>query len=193
MRSPQSSRNRRELSPFSSRSLFGSPIDDFFREMDRNFRDIDRGSLRDRLLEERGSGSLAEFNPSVDIEESDEIFLISADLPGIKRDDIKIDVSGNTLRISGERSREVKEEGYYERSSGRFSRSFSLPEGVDAKKIEASFEDGVLRVALPKTEVKEAQEVKIQSGQPQGLLDRFLHREKTVKAGEQKSQEKGKH
>lgn len=186
MRTPQSSRNRRELSPFTGRAGFLSPFEDFFREMSRDFRDMDRDVFGDRLMQRRDLSSMAEFSPSVDIEENDEIYLITADLPGMKKDDIKIDIHGNALRISGERSREVKEEGYYERSAGRFTRSFTLPEGVDVKKIEANFEDGVLRVALPKTEVKPSQEVKIQSGQSQGILDRFLHREKTVKGSEQK-------
>ena len=110
----------------------------------------------------------------------------------VKKEDLKIDLNGNMLRVSGERKREIKEEGYYERSSGRFSRSFTLPENVDASKIEANFEDGVLRIVLPKTEVKGSQEIKVQSGQPQGLIDRFLHREKTVKT-EEKTKEKEKH
>lgn len=182
MRSLQPSRTRRETAPIGGnmRNLM-SRFDDFFN-------DFDRDMLQPRWPERSGEAP-TEFSPSVDIEENDEMYLVSADLPGIKREDIKIDIQGNNLRISGERRREVKEEGYYERSSGRFTRSFALPDTVDAKRIEANFEDGVLRVVLPKTEVKAAsQEIKIQAGQPQGLIDRFLHRdrEKTVK-GEEKN------
>lgn len=185
MRTP-TQRNRRELSPFSpfsERRDLVSRFNDFFNDWDREFAS---GRGLDRELER------ADFSPSVDVEENDEMFLVSADIPGVKKEDLKIDVHGNTLRLSGERRREVKEEGYYERSSGRFSRTFTLPENVDSSKIEAHFEDGVLRVVLPKTEVKGAQEIKVQSGQPQGLIDRFLHREKTVKSDE-KVKEKEKH
>lgn len=157
------------------------------------FNDFDRDSFFDRSLSRMERDlERVDFSPSVDVEESDDMFLVSADIPGIKKEDVKIDVQGNNLRISGERRREVKEEGYYERSSGKFARTFTLPENIDAKKIEAHFEDGVLRVVLPKTEVKGAQEIKIQSGQPTGLIDRFLHREKTVKT-DMKDKEKERH
>jgi len=182
MRSPML-RNRRELSPFSDRRDFMSRFNDFFNELDR---DVFAGRGLERLEKDL---ERADFSPSVDVEENEDMFLVSADVPGVKKDDIKIDVSGNSLRVSGERRREVKEEGYYERSSGRFSRSFTLPENVDANKIEAHFEDGVLRLVLPKTEVKGAKEIKVQSGESQGLLERFMRREKNVKT-EEKSSEK---
>lgn len=183
MRSP-SQRNNRELGLYNNRRDIVSRFEDFFRDFDRDF--------FSKNLPERSMESMAEFSPSVDIEENDEMYFVSADLPGVKKEDIKLDINGNMLRFSGERRREVKEEGYYERSSGRFSRSFTLPENVDAKKIEANFEDGVLRIVLPKSEVKGAQSIQINSGQPQGLIDRFLNREKTVKA-EDKTSEKEKH
>lgn len=188
MRTP-TQRNRRELSSpstFPDRREMISRFNDFFNDWDR---DVFSGRGLERLEKDF---ERADFSPSVDVEESDEMFLVSADIPGVKKEDLKIDLHGNTLRLSGERRREVKEEGYYERSSGRFSRSFTLPENVDASKIEAHFEDGVLRMVLPKTEVKGAQEIKVQSGQPQGLIDRFLHREKNVKS-EERSKEKEKH
>jgi len=182
-------RNRRELSPmspFSGRNDLMSRFNDFFNDWDRGL-DFNRGLERlDQDLER------ADFSPSVDVEESSDMFLVTADIPGVKKEDLKINLQGNTLRLSGERRREVKEDGYYERSSGRFARTFTLPDNVDGTKIEAHFEDGELRLMLPKTEVKGAQEIKIQSGQPQGLMDRFLNREKTVKS-EDKGREKEKH
>lgn len=151
---------------------------DFLSRFDSFFNDFEREFNNDRAMSERRSDTFGDFNPAVDIEESEGMYMISADLPGIKRDDIKIDVNNNTLRISGERRREVKDEdsSYYERSQGRFVRSFTLPEAIEAKKIEAHFEDGVLRIVLPKTEVTAPQQVKVQSGSPTGLLDRFLNR-----------------
>jgi len=91
--------------------------------------------------------------------EKEDKFVVKAELPGMKEEDIDISVVGDTLTIKGERKAEseVKEEDYYccERSYGNFSRSIAVPPNVDAKNIEASFEDGVLEVNLPKVpEVK---------------------------------------
>ena len=85
--------------------------------------------------------------------------MVRAELPGLKEEDIDVSVEGDTLTIKGERKAEseVKEEDYYccERSYGSFFRSMTLPSTVDATKIEASYEDGVLEVSLPKAvEVK---------------------------------------
>jgi len=97
--------------------------------------------------------------PAIEVFEKEDKFVVKAELPGMKEEDIDISVVGDTLTIKGERKAEseVKEEDYYccERSYGSFSRSIALPSNVDAKKIEASYEDGVLEVSLPKApEVK---------------------------------------
>jgi HSP20 family protein len=104
-------------------------------------------------MEEKG------WMPAVDIFEKDDKFVVKAELPGMKEEDIDVSVVGNTLTIKGEKKTEteVKEEDYYrcERSYGSFYRSIPLPSTVDASKIEASYEGGVLEVTLPKTaEVK---------------------------------------
>jgi len=104
-------------------------------------------------IEERG------WAPPIEVFEKEDKFVVKAELPGIKEEDIDVSVVGYTLTVKGERKAEteVKEEDYYccERSYGSFSRSIALPSTVDAKKIEASFEDGVLEVSLPKAaEVK---------------------------------------
>jgi HSP20 family protein len=93
--------------------------------------------------------------PAVDVFEKADKFVVKAELPGIREDDIHVSVVGDTLSIRGEKKTEteVKEEDYYrsERSYGSFYRSIPLPSKVDANKIEATFEDGVLEVALPKS------------------------------------------
>jgi HSP20 family protein len=93
--------------------------------------------------------------PALDVFERDDKFVVKAELPGIKEDDIHVSVVGDTLSIKGEKNTEteVKEEDYYrsECSYGSFYRSIPIPANVDASKIEASFEDGVLEVALPKS------------------------------------------
>lgn len=180
MRSLQSSRGRRDLAPVSGLRNFMSRFDDVFNDFDRDF-------FMQPAWPRTNVEPLGEFAPSVDIEETDEMYMISADLPGMKKEDVKIDVSGNSMKISGERAKEFREEGYHERSYGRFSRSFTLPQNIDVKKVEANFEDGVLRIVLPKTEVTKAQAIKIESGRPKGLIDRFLHQEKTVESTKEKS------
>ena len=97
--------------------------------------------------------------PSIEVFEKEDKLVVKAELPGMKEEDIDISVVGDTLTIKGERKAEseVKEEDYYccERSYGSFSRSIAVPSSVDANKIEANYEDGVLEVSLPKApEVK---------------------------------------
>ena len=98
--------------------------------------------------------TLAEWMPPVDIEESDKEYLIKAELPGMKKEDVKLNVEGGTLSISGERKaeKEEKDKKYHrvERSYGAFLRTFTLPQGALVEKISAEFKDGVLMVHLPK-------------------------------------------
>jgi len=104
-------------------------------------------------VEERG------WAPAIEMFEKEDRFVVKAELPGMKEEDIDVSVIGDTLTIKGERKAEseVKEEDYYccERSYGSFFRSIAIPSNVDAKKIEANYENGVLEVSLPKApEVK---------------------------------------
>jgi HSP20 family protein len=100
--------------------------------------------------------ALTEWLPPVDIEENDREYVIKAELPGMKREEVKLKVEGGTLTISGERKaeKEDKDKKYHrlERSYGAFQRSFTLPEGTLSEKISAEFKDGVLLVHLPKDE-----------------------------------------
>ena len=97
---------------------------------------------------------LGGFTPVVNTREGEFAYHVDADLPGVKKEDIKVDVKDNVITISGERSNkeEVKEEDYHriETSFGKFERSFTLPKGVDSENIEASSKDGVLEVVIPK-------------------------------------------
>jgi HSP20 family protein len=105
------------------------------------------------------------FLPSVNTREDENAYVVEVDLPGVKKEDIKvnIDPEKRTLTISGERKfkEEVKKEDYYkiESSYGKFMRTFSLPENVDADQIDAKTEEGVLHITLPKVK-KEEKEVK---------------------------------
>lgn len=107
------------------------------------------------------------FTPKCDVNETKNHFFLSFDLPGLKKEEIKIEVQDNVLTVSGERVREQKDENdestwHYEKSYGRFERSFTLPAIVAAEKIEAHFENGVLNVSLPKAEVAKGRTIQIQ-------------------------------
>ena len=96
------------------------------------------------------------FYPSVDINEGDKAITLKADLPGIKKEDVHIDVNDGVITLRGERKfeKEDKQENYHriERSYGNFHRSFTLPLTVDISAIKAKYKDGILEVTLPKTE-----------------------------------------
>ncbi len=104
--------------------------------------------------------------PPVDLVEKDGEFAITAELPGLDEKNVEVKVSNGTLTISGEKKdeRENKEKDYYfsERRYGSFKRAFRLPEGVDADKIEAAFDKGVLTIRLPKTAEAQKAEKKIE-------------------------------
>ena len=110
--------------------------------------------------------------PPMDLVEAEDHFVLKADLPGLAEGDVKIEVQDGTLAISGERKaeHEQNEKGWYriERSFGSFSRSLTLPDGVDADRIDASFADGVLEVHIPKPEERKPRRISISSGNGSG-------------------------
>jgi len=120
------------------------------------------GLMHPRRSEESG---MSDWSPMVDIFEKDNKIVIKAELPGISRDDISVDVSDGVLTLSGERSyeNEVNEGSFYrkERAYGKFQRSFALPEGLDPDKIDADFSDGVLNVEIPRPEEKKPKKIDV--------------------------------
>ena len=115
--------------------------------------------------------------PAMDLVEHEDHFVLRADLPGMREDDVNIEIRDNTLTLSGERKAEHEERqrGWYrlERQFGRFSRALSLPEGVNADAIEANFNHGVLEVRIPKPEERKPRRIQIKAtggnGQPHTL------------------------
>ena len=118
------------------------------RDLDSLQGDMNR--LFDRFFDGRGANGTAtrRWIPAMDLVETESDLVLRADLPGMSEDDVQIEVKDNVLTLSGERhaDSEEKSEGFHrvERSFGRFSRSLSLPRGVDAERVKASFENGVL-------------------------------------------------
>jgi len=104
--------------------------------------------------------TVARWAPSVDISEDNKEWLLKADLPDVKKEDVKVTVENGVLTVTGERKfeKEHKDKKYHriEWSYGHFFRSFALPEGADSSKVSAEFKDGVLRVRLPKSEEAKA-------------------------------------
>lgn len=117
------------------------------------------------------NGMANRWIPPMDLVEEDEHYVLRADLPGMKEENVNIELENNVLSISGERQHESTKEGkgFYrmERSSGAFSRSLTLPEGVDAEAIAAAFQDGVLELRIPKPEQRKPHRVRISPGAKQ--------------------------
>jgi HSP20 family protein len=118
-----------------------------------------------RSSAKEGEFALADWRPAVDTYEENNNIVIKAELPGVKKENVTIDIKDNMLTLKGERSEEteVKEENYYrkERSYGKFHRAFTLPDAVDPNKIEASFKDGVLKISIPKAEEAKSKKIEI--------------------------------
>ncbi len=132
-------------------------------EMNRLF-----GTVFDAPVAGGGGTTLRRWMPAMDLVETDDTFVLRADLPGLAEDDVSIEVEDNVLTVSGERKseHETTKEGYHrvERAFGAFSRSLTLPEGVDAEAVAASFDRGVLEIRIPKPEQRKPRKISIGVG-----------------------------
>jgi HSP20 family protein len=130
-------------------------------EMNQLFDDFFGGRVPRRWLKaEEGL-----WTPNVDVSETKDEIVVTAEMPGMKKEDITLSVQDNVITLSGEKKseEEKKDANFYrlERSFGSFCRSFTLPTPVEADKIKASFKDGILKVTLPKSEKVKPQEIPI--------------------------------
>lgn len=129
------------------------------------------GELEQQLERMFNTGSTSEQQPGttwlppVDIHESDDAYTLVADLPGMKKEDITVSIVEDRITLKGSRKREERheEKGYrrYERAEGTFERSFRINGGVDGAKVEATFENGVLTVKLPKPEETKPRQIEV--------------------------------
>ena len=114
---------------------------------------------------EEGDLSMWNWNPVVDVYDNDDNIVLKAEIPGIDKKDIEIDVKGRVLTLKGERSsdNEMKEDNYYrrERCFGKFERAFTLPVNVELDKIKANYKDGVLEIEIPKPEEKKPKQITV--------------------------------
>lgn len=131
-----------------------------------NFRDLENRlnrMLNSWQVEPEQAG--VAWSPAVDLHETEESYTLEADLPGLSKDDIQLSVVDDVVTLKGARNQqsERKTEGYHrvERIYGSFQRSFRIPGGIDATKVDASFENGVLKVTLPKPEERKPRQIDV--------------------------------
>ncbi len=145
---------RDSLIPWIARDPF-TLFDTMQRQMDRMFQNFGFGSMERNL-----------WSPQIEMHEKKGKLLITADLPGLNKEDVKIELNDNLLTIEGERKQEQRDDarGWSERSYGRFFRSIPLPEGINAENANASFNNGVLEITLdaPKKELPKGKKIEIQ-------------------------------
>ncbi len=132
----------------------------FYGDFDRLFDEAARG------ITPEGVSASGTWHPSVDVYETENSYVLKAELPGINKEDIKIDINNNALTLQGEKKFEEKvEKDKYvriERRYGSFSRAFTLSEKMDKENITANYKDGVLEVTLPKKEEAKPKEIKVE-------------------------------
>ena len=162
----------RSLTPFGNggprAALAANPFGFLQREIDRLFEDFTRGS------EVAGQAQVT-LVPSMDVTETDNEIVISAEMPGLKRDDVQITIDDGILTIRGEK-RVEREEGseqdknYHvsERSYGVFVRALQLPAGVDPSKVAATMSNGVLRISIPKPANSQPKKIEVKDAVTQG-------------------------
>ncbi|HEX6941005.1 MAG TPA: Hsp20/alpha crystallin family protein [Longimicrobiales bacterium] len=143
-------------------SRFVSPWD-ALRDMREQMDDLLRSTFRGPFM--RG----AEFEPPVDITERDDALVLTAELPGMRREDVDVELENNVLTIRGEKKEEREEKRgerfLYERRYGSFSRSFTLPRAVDPDRISARFSNGVLTVTMPKMPEARGKRIEVEEGE----------------------------
>ncbi len=150
-----------------SRSAPKSMLDDVWRGL---FDDVESAFFLPVLQRSKNEMQLT---PACDVTETKETFVLSFDVPGLKKEDINIEVTGRQLVISGERKKEEELQNgnphRIERSYGKFSRVFDLPEGVNTEVIHASCENGVLKVSVPKGQSAKTRKIQIIEGDKESI------------------------
>jgi HSP20 family protein len=122
--------------------------------------------LMDELMRSAGNGNrVTGFTPLVDVHETEEEYLVKVDLPGVKADDVNVEVNDNVLTISGSRAAdETGQAQLVERPYGSFVRTLTLPQGVDSDSIQAGYQDGVLELRIPKPAEQKPKKITIGGG-----------------------------
>ena len=168
----------RVIMPYFNRNLTSDRTSDIFQNFDRMFSDF--ATPTTPFFNDQ------EFVADSEIMEGNDHYMLSVDLPGLKKEDIKIEANQNMLTISGERKREMvsnknqkiqRTEKYY----GSFKRTFTIPNLAQADKIEANYQDGVLQVYIPKAKAAQGRKIEIKS-EKTGFFDKYLGSKNTDQA-----------
>ena len=127
--------------------------------------------LMDEILRSGGNGGrVTGFTPPVDVHETEEEYLVKVDVPGVKSDDVNVEVNENVLSISGSRAAdETGQAQLVERPYGSFVRTLTLPQGVDSDSIEAGYQDGVLELRIPKPAERKPKKITISDAKKKAI------------------------
>lgn len=139
-----------------------SLIEDFENDLARMFGNNSAFSMRRDIV------------PALDLVEKESHYVLSVDLPGVKKEDIHVEVNDNILRISGERKAEISEAGHIERSYGKFERAVKLARDISTEEVEAHFENGVLSLAIPKKAMTAAKQIEVKDGSKSSFWSKLL-------------------
>jgi HSP20 family protein len=156
------------------------PLAELRRDMERLFDDFWGSPSTVRQLQTE-----AQFTPACEVEEEQDHYLLTVEMPGISKNDVKVEAIDNQIIISGERRQERADKPagawYSERRFGKFQRTFTLPAGVSADKIEAHYQDGILKLMVPKAESAKPRQIKISDSANPGFFGKLLNQSKNEK------------
>ena len=142
------------MSPWNKRNLLKKSVEHPLESLHQDINRLFENFFTEEWPMESGQGKMM-LSPKFDVTENDKIIELSAELAGVEEKDLDVSVDGKVLTVKGEKKEEIKEDkkDYHlsERRYGSFKRSFTLPDGLDLDKVEASFKNGVLKISLPKS------------------------------------------
>jgi HSP20 family protein len=177
---------RDNFSPLANQKRDSGPrgIWDAHRQLDRLFEEL-VGSTFSRGSE----NEMASFSPTYDVSETDDHYVITFDMPGVSKDDLKVEVRNNVLYVSGERKNRWKEEGQGRGSSrSTFQTALTLPSGVNQEDIEAQHQDGVLSIAIPREEAAKPRRIEIGDDSKSSFWSKILPTGEKKSIGERKGE-----
>lgn len=136
---------------------------DPFHEMEDLLDRYNRSSRKDLSKKQNPFFEVGDWMPVVDIEESKEAYLVKAELPGVDKEDVSVNIDNGVLTIKGEKKSKVEDKKRHrvECSYGSFIRSFTLPQTVKAEKVEAEYKDGILSLTIPKSEESKPKQIEV--------------------------------
>ncbi len=175
------------------------PFADLLSFPDRLNQLLNQGTHVSRGKSNEQSLTFANFIPPVDVMEDDNNIMVQVELPGVREEDVEVRIENNMLTISGERRLENEEQRdnflRVERAYGRFYRSFTLPSNIDPENVSATFDNGILKITIPKREESKPKQIKIESGTTNGAKSAgdsgtTLTQQQQQKSGREKDKEK---